>query len=103
MKQAVLGLAVIAAVALLALFSSRDSGPDNEREAVAQCEGFADDRLKAPAGAEYELDATQVGDSWTVIGTVDSENSFGSQVRSDVTCVLHFEGETAYLDDISID
>lgn len=75
---------------------------DNPREAVAQCEGFADKRLKSPATAEYELNASETGGSWTVVGTVDSQNGFGALVRSDVTCVLHFEDDMAYLDDISI-
>jgi len=37
-----------------------------------------------------------------VTGTVDSENSFGALVRNDIMCAIHFEGDTAHLDDISI-
>lgn len=74
----------------------------NGREAVAQCEGFADSRLKSPASADYDLSASQSGETWTVSGTVDSQNGFGALVRSNVTCVLHFEDDTAYLDDIAI-
>jgi hypothetical protein len=104
MKQAAWGIAFVVAVLAFALYSSgQDEGPDNEREAVAQCEGFADKRLKAPASADYDLTATESGGSWTVTGTVDAENSFGAQIRNDVTCKLHFEGDTAYLDDIKID
>lgn len=74
--------------------------PNNEVEARSQCEGFVDKRLKAPATADYDLDATQIGEEWHVSGTVDSENGFGALVRSRVRCVLHFTGDTAYLDDI---
>lgn len=80
-----------------------DDTAGNSREAVAQCEGFADKRLKSPATADYDLSASESDDGWTVTGTVDSENAFGAQVRSDVTCVLHFEADRAVLDDISID
>lgn len=74
----------------------------DSNEAVAQCEGFADKRLKAPATADYDLTASQSGESWTVVGVVDSENGFGANVRSDVRCVLHFEDDLAVLDDITI-
>lgn len=102
MKQAAWGIALAVAVVALALYSGGRGGND-EREAVAQCEGFADERLKAPASADYELEASESSDGWVVEGTVDSENAFGAKVRSDVRCELHFEGEVAHLDAIAID
>src|SRR5690349_16527224 len=45
------------------------------------CEGFVDKRLKAPATADYDLSATKSGGKWEVVGTVDSENSFGAKIR----------------------
>lgn len=101
MRNAIGGLVLLTAL-LASGCSNEPYDANNEREAKAQCEGFADKRLKAPADADYELSATQSNGSWTVTGTVDSENSFGAKVRSDVKCVLHFQGSTAYLDDISI-
>lgn len=93
----------IGAFVLLALTGCSGSyDPNNEAEAETQCEGFVDKRLKAPATADYELTASREGGSWTVTGAVDSENGFGAKVRSSVTCVLHFEGDTAHLDDITI-
>lgn len=89
-------------VVVLAGCSEEPYDPNNEAEAKAQCEGFADKRLKAPATADYDLAATRDGGAWTVTGTVDSENGFGAKVRGDVTCVLHFEGDIAHLDDIDI-
>lgn len=102
-KQAAIGVVFVVAVMVLALYSSnRDGDAGTEREAVAQCEGFADKRLKAPDEAEYDLAATSDGDQWVVTGTVDAENSFGAKVRSDVTCELHFDGDTAVLDNITV-
>lgn len=82
--------------------SSEPYDPNNPSEAEAQCKGFADKRLKAPATADYELTASQSTGQWTVTGTVDAENGFGAKVRSDVMCELHFEGDTAHLDNIAI-
>lgn len=81
-----------------------DSGydPNNEREAIAQCEGFADKRLKAPADADYDLSAKEASGGWVVTGTVDSPNSFGANVRADVECELHFENDLAVLDNITV-
>lgn len=83
--------------------SASGSNPNNATEAEAQCEGFANKRLKAPATAEYDLTAAESGGSWTVTGTVDSENGFGAMIRGNVTCVLHFEDDLAYLDTIAIE
>lgn len=88
---------------LLVGCSSEPYDPNNATEAEAQCEGFTDTRLKSPATADYDLTATETAESWSVTGTVDSENGFGAMIRSSVTCVLHFEGDTAHLDDIAID
>lgn len=100
-----LGLIAIFVVFMLWGSIAGDDEPDvpDQYEAKAQCEGFADKRLKAPATADYDLAAVESAESWTVTGTVDSENGFGAMIRSEVRCVLHFAGDTAYLDDISID
>lgn len=97
----VLGVA-IAILAWSATLPGGGSSPGDSREAVAQCEGFADKRLKAPATADYNLSATESDGAWRVVGTVDSENSFGAKVRSDVRCVMHFTSDQAVLDDISV-
>jgi hypothetical protein len=96
----------LATLAILAGCSNEPYDPNNEYEMKAQCEGFAGERLKSPATADYDLEATPIPDdpqeAWEVVGTVDSENSFGAKVRSEVRCVIHFEGTTAQLDDIDI-
>lgn len=96
----------LGALALCALMAAGcGSGPynaDNEAEMKSQCEGFAAKRLQSPGSAEFTLVANRVGDQWKVTGVVDSENGFGALLRSDVSCVMHIESDTVYLDDISV-
>jgi hypothetical protein len=94
----------VVVIPLLALgaCSSEPYDPDNEFEAEAQCESFVEDRLKSPSTAEFDLSASPAGSGWLVTGTVDSQNGFGAMIRGSVRCELHFEGDTARLDDISI-
>jgi hypothetical protein len=102
-NRLVAGIAVAAVVVVVLIAAFTASSEPGESDARSECESFIDSRLKAPATADYNLVASQDGEQWTVTGTVDSENGFGAKVRSDVTCELHFEGDTAYLDDITID
>lgn len=69
----------------LSTSGDRDYDSNTSYEAIAQCEAAIKDRLKAPSTAKFESSAT--GDvTWTVIGTVDAENSFGAMVRSSFQC-----------------
>ena len=67
---------------------------NNEYEAISQCEARIERLLKAPATAEFDSKATG-GGSWTVNGTVDSENGFGAKIRSSFQCSVVIEGDTA--------
>lgn len=103
------GLGCLGLLAVFLLFvgwSVISGGNDDDEvssyEAKAQCEGFADKRLKSPGSAEYDLSASQTGSTWTVTGTVDSENGFGALLRSNVTCKIRFVGDTAHLDDLTL-
>jgi curved DNA-binding protein CbpA len=76
-------------------------------QAQADCEGFVKQNLKAPSSADFashrELNITGSGvGPWTVIGYVDSQNSFGAKIRSTYICTVHYQGEKVYLDDIKI-
>jgi hypothetical protein len=56
-------------------------------EAESICEQFIDDRLKAPASADYTFTATiESAGTWTARGHVDAENGFGAQIRSEFRC-----------------
>jgi hypothetical protein len=74
------------------------SGPkeydaNNRYEVIAQCEARIKDMLKSPSTAQFDTDATGSG-TWTVTGTVDSENGFGAMVRSSFGCTVKVDGET---------
>lgn len=62
-------------------------------QARLQCRHAVKDKLKSPATADFsnetESGSGQTG-TYTVTGSVDSENSFGATVRSDFTCNVRF-------------
>lgn len=73
---------------------SGGSSGSNDSGARAACRVYVEDRLRAPSTAEFSgLEAT-AGDRgrWTVTGSVDAQNGFGAQVRSDFTCVVEYNG-----------
>lgn len=106
-RNALLGkvaiVVVLVGVVLAAMWTSARSDSGNAGEAVAQCEGFADQRLKSPASADYDLGAVESDGRWTVTGTVDSQNSFGAMIRNDVECVIELDDNSARLVDLSLD
>lgn len=96
---AVLVGGVIAVTVVWSLLNPReeDEWHPTEFHAVSACEDQVDERLKAPATATYDLDArVTAADTFTVTGTVDSQNSFGAQVRTSVECTVRFEDDISY-------
>lgn len=76
----------------LALAGCSTSANDSSRgfEAEHYCKEFVKQRLKAPSTAKFQnTDHSGTGSTFTVTGTVDSNNSFGAQIRSPFTCVVH--------------
>lgn len=73
--------------------------------AQSACESFVKRTLKAPSTATFaphnvlQISGTGTG-PWTVVGYVDAQNSFGAMLRQNYFCKVHFEGETAYPDDV---
>ena len=99
-------LAVLAGLLVLsAWLGFRSSGAPatgDEFTAASMCERFVADHLKSPSTAEFDSTATGGGDTWTVTGTVDSQNSFGAMVRNTYTCHLTYEGGDSWrLDSLS--
>jgi hypothetical protein len=101
-----IGWLVLAAIALgvfliwfiSALANDTSTTPSNNAgkyESIAQCEARIENLLKSPATADFDTDASGAGSSWTVTGTVDSENGFGALVRSDFQCTVSLQGEGA--------
>lgn len=99
-------LVVVVLVLLGALFGSDDeegaSGEDLRFGAFDVCQQFVEERLRAPATAEYpnffeddgEVVVTNSGDTYTVRSSVDSENGFGALLTTPFTCVVrHTSGD----------
>lgn len=85
---------LIAFLSSLARGSNDEYDSNNKFEAIAQCEARIEKLLKAPSTAEFDSDATGSG-TWTVSGTVDSENSFGAMLRSNFQCTVKIAGNSA--------
>lgn len=98
-------IAVIAVVALLVWRSNQpDPDADLSGDAKRACqEDFIPKRLKAPATAEFsDVTVATAGETYTVTGSVDSQNSFGAQIRSSFTCVMHSSGDRWVLDSANV-
>lgn len=93
-----LGIVIlVAAVVIVSILVSTNSGRDNTTsrgiEARGYCEDAIRDRLKAPSTAEFESNYSGSGPV-IVTGTVDAENSFGAMVRNTFQCTVTFTGDT---------
>jgi len=61
------------------------------------CQQFLEDRLTAPATAEYPSGYSQYtsslgGGRFRVDAYVDAENGFGALVRTDFVCTVNYQG-----------
>lgn len=67
-------------------------------DALTHAQIYIKEKLKSPASAEFEggTDGViKVNDTtFTVIGTVDSQNSFGAMLRSNYSCKVIFHPKT---------
>ena len=104
---------VVAALVFNPLFSLDlffdDGLPDkaSEEDVWYMAVGIVSDQLKAPSTAQFcrrhQGTITQDGDTWTIKGYVDAENSFGATLRNNFTVVITFTSETKYtIDECSI-
>jgi hypothetical protein len=96
---------VIVVVALCGLFIFRSNHTtatpeDLSRDAQRACEkDFLPGKLKAPASAKFSGESVaNDGDTYTVTGQVDSQNSFGATIRAPFTCVMKSDGNQWDLD-----
>lgn len=76
-------------------------------DAYVQCQLFAEDQLVAPGSAQWPAGGGYVAKDhgsgvWRVDTYVDSQNSFGALVRSQVTCVMSVSGDTWTPEQITI-
>ncbi|GAW50634.1 uncharacterized protein PD653B2_2970 [Nocardioides sp. PD653-B2] len=66
----------------------------DEATALVACEGMVKDQLKVPSTADFSGEkSSQDGATWSVEGTVESENEQGVMVASDYVCVVRLKGE----------
>lgn len=114
-KANLLGWVAVAVVVVLvigALTKNDDSdGDDLEHAAFTVCKDFVKDRLKSPSSASFrnffeddgEVRVTGNG-PYRVVSTVDADNSFGANVRSEFVCVVNRVGDDRWeLDSLTID
>ncbi|MGZ3182939.1 MAG: hypothetical protein ACXU8N_10905 [Telluria sp.] len=87
---------VTAAVFLILLLGEPPKQQTDPVVALAQCQRFVEDRLKAPAAAEfpaggYQLISRDVN-AFTLRSYVDAPNAFGVKVRTDFLCEVEWNG-----------
>lgn len=77
-----------------------DTWGHDEFDAVVVAEKAVKNKLKSPSTAEFcshkEYSITCSGDTWTVSGYVDAQNSFGATLRNDFTVKFTFENSERY-------
>ena len=67
----------------------------NEWSAQIACQDTVKDRLKAPATAQFDnwTRSANADGTYTITGTVDSQNSFGAMLRSKFSCQVRDGGD----------
>ena len=69
-------------------------------DAITVAESVVGDRLKSPSTAKFcsvsDYTVTLDGNTWTIKGYVDAQNSFGATLRNNFTVVITFASETKY-------
>lgn len=100
------GFIVVGAIALCLINTFKDNSssfdPADDAKRVCQ-EEFVPDYLKAPSTAEFSaVTVSSDGSRYTVRGKVDAQNSFGAQIRSDFSCVVHESGKNWVLDSANV-
>ena len=82
----------------IAIVSNSGKGVPDKANAVVIAEQEVRKELKSPSTATFsqmsETTVTQNGDTWTVRGWVDAQNSFGATKRNNYTVVIKFSGNS---------
>ena len=81
-----------------------DTWGHDEFDAVAAAEKVVKSNLKSPSTAEYckhkEYTITCSGDTWTIKGYVDAQNSYGATLRNNFTVKITFTSSIKYTIDL---
>jgi hypothetical protein len=97
-----IGVAIVGIVILVATYNPHHEATPAEKQADAKraCqEQFIPARLKAPGTAQFtDVAVTELGGSYRVAGSVDSQNGFGALVRASFTCSVRLDGDNWVLE-----
>lgn len=104
-KKAVITFLIFVVVAVFIVVKCGCSSEEENKvktydkiDALSQAHVHIKSLLKSPASAEFEGGAgevTKINDTtFIVIGTVDSQNSFGAMLRSNYSCKVIFHPKT---------
>ena len=90
-KMLLIGAAAFVALAVVASIFAPDGPPGDPIGAYVFCENVVEDRLRAPATAQFagynEEDVAHISEGvWRVESYVDAQNGFGAMLRSDWSC-----------------
>jgi hypothetical protein len=93
------GVLIIVAVIRNRPTPAQQAASDAQRDgfsAAFVCQSAVRDRLKAPAGAEFQAprhaDITRLTDGYKIVSFVDASNSFGAKIRTPYTCLVGTSG-----------
>lgn len=98
------------AAALVVLFgaviifgAAHKTNNDTADNASTACHEFVKKQLKSPTSASFEdTSTTPDGAGWIVLGTVDSDNSFGANIRGTFRCTVHYRDGNWYGDSVNV-
>jgi hypothetical protein len=98
---------VAIALLVLTLTACGSSSNGGKGGAYEACKRAVASELKAPATADFSgpfsSTITEHSDgTYDVVGYVDSENSFGANIRSDWTCTVRSTGDNWDLVDLNV-
>jgi hypothetical protein len=86
---------IILILAISALTGGGDPSNSYPAEARLHCRDFVKQALKSPSSADFgDESADGSGTTWTVIGHVDSDNSFGASIRNNYRCTVEVSGDS---------
>lgn len=116
MKKIYLHLLSVMAIGFFAFLaygssdSSNDSPSNNKFLAYSYAEKFVKKKLKSPSTAEFpgtlEKDEhiTDLGNGeYRIESWVDSQNSYGAQIRTSFSCTIKFEGDKVHCEDLKFE
>lgn len=82
---------------VVSAFDSDETAPDPVTEIIDACRGAVTSQLRAPSTADFPGDEEFVKNEakYTMRGSVDAENGFGAQIRTEWVCDTTWTGSSA--------